>query len=244
MQGVSYAAVTDVGQVREHNEDAILAEQNVFVVADGMGGHAAGEVAAALAVEQFAVLAGRADLRPEDLVQAVAKANEAILSVAARRGETAGMGTTVAGVCLGEDDGTVCWLVFGVGDSRVYRYGVDGLAQVTVDHSEVEELIEAGRLSPEDARYYPRRNVVTRSLGSDPAPTPDVWVLPAVPADRFLVCSDGLTGEVRDDEIAAIVEGNPDPQAAADELVAHALAAGGHDNVSVIVVDLPAGKPA
>jgi protein phosphatase len=231
-----WGAATDVGAVRDHNEDALFAQPPLFVVADGMGGHAAGETAARLAIEQIAELAEAAALDADAVRAAVAAANAAILSWSVDHPETAGMGTTLTGLCLGTDDGRPAVLVFNVGDSRVYRMADGALAQVTTDHSEVQELVAGGALAPEQAKHYVRRNVVTRSLGSEPAPAADVWALPVVPGERFVVCSDGLSGELDDDEIADLV-GGADPQQAAERLVAAAVEAGGHDNVSVIVVD-------
>jgi len=235
-------SATDVGCVRQLNEDAVLTAPGLFIVADGMGGHAAGEVASALALEQLRVLVGRDDVRPEDLAAAVDQANTTILGVAAEHEEAAGMGTTVTGLCLGKVGGSPHWFVFNVGDSRVYRFSDSELVQVTVDHSEVEELVAAGLISAADARHHPRRNVVTRSLGSDPAPTPDIWVLPATPGESFIVCSDGLTSEVDDDQIAAELSRGAPAQETADALVAMANDAGGHDNISVIVVRVAGGS--
>jgi serine/threonine protein phosphatase PrpC len=234
-------SATAVGRVRELNEDAILTLPGLFVVADGMGGHAAGEVASALALEQLASLTSQADLKQEDLAAAVGRANKVILAMARARQETVGMGTTVTGVCLGTVGGSPHWFVFNVGDSRVYRFANGTLVQVTVDHSEVEELVSLGRISAADARTHPRRNVVTRSLGSDPAPIPDIWVIPAIPGDCFLICSDGLTTEVEDHDIAAELAREAPAQVSADALVAAAVAAGGRDNVSVIVVRVTGG---
>lgn len=231
---------TDVGLVRDLNEDAVLVGSHMFVVADGMGGHAAGEVAAALALQAFAPLAAFDSLRPDDVIAAIADANASILRHAARQDEAAGMGTTVSGLCLGSVGGSPHWFVFNVGDSRVYRFAGGALTQVTVDHSEVEELVATKQITPDEARTHPRRNVVTRSLGSDPAPMPDIWVLPATPGDRFVVCSDGLTTELLPEQIVDVLAQETPAQAAADELVALAVSAGGHDNVSVIVVGLTA----
>jgi PPM family protein phosphatase len=149
----------------------------------------------------------------------------------------AGMGTTLTGLAIIDRSGDPRWLVFNVGDSRVYRFADDELTQLTVDHSEVEELVAAGRLSAAQAKEYPRRNVVTRSLGLVPAPAADVWVLAPAAPERFLVCSDGLTLELSDDSIAAVLRAESDPQRAADRLVAVTLDAGGRDNVTVLVID-------
>jgi protein phosphatase len=233
-----HAAVTATGGVRRTNEDAVLVSPPVFAVADGMGGHAAGEVASALALEPLAALARMPDPKPEMVLNAIEAANEAILARGDERPQQRGMGTTLTGLCLGAMGGTPHWYVFNVGDSRVYRFAGNRLSQVTVDHSEVAELVAAGRIDAEQARLYPRRNVLTRSLGSDPAPTADMWVLPADPDETFLLCSDGLTLEVDDAHIGDVLARNMSPADTADALVSMALAAGGRDNVSVVVVRL------
>ena len=130
------------------------------------------------------------------------------------------------------------WVVFNVGDSRVYRLANDALAQVTVDHSEVTELVAAGEISAKSARTHPHRNVVTRSLGTDPAPNPDLWVFPPTAGERFLICSDGLTLELDDTVITDVLTTESDAQRAAETLVQRAVSAGGRDNVTAIVVDL------
>ena len=147
-------------------------------------------------------------------------------------------GTTATGVVLTEHGRPPCWLVLNVGDSRTYRMAGAVLEQVTQDHSEVAELVAAGVVAAEDASRHPRRNVVTRVLGGgSPQVEPDVWLLPVSPGDRMLVCSDGLTDELSDARIEAELRATDDAQEAADRLVAAALAAGGNDNVTVIVVD-------
>jgi serine/threonine protein phosphatase PrpC len=236
MVTITAGAVTHPGLVRSANEDSLVTTGQFAAVADGMGGHAAGEVASRIAVETIAELAAQPAPQPDDVVAAIARANGRILEQGATGRELAGMGTTLSGVGLVNVTGTPQWIVFNVGDSRVYRYADGTLAQVTVDHSEVAELLAAGQLSADEARDYPRRNVVTRSLGSHPPPQPDVWVFPPRPGERFLVCSDGLTLEMSDAEIAAVLDKYPDPNTAARELMEHALAAGGRDNVTVIVV--------
>jgi protein phosphatase len=234
-----WGAATDVGAVRDHNEDALLTESPLFAVADGMGGHAAGEVASALALEQIGALRGRTDLTDEDVRAAIVAANEAILSWSADHPETAGMGTTVTGACLGTIDGVPQWFVFNVGDSRVYQFRDGVLTRVTTDHSEVQELLDAGQLTADQAEHYIRRNVVTRSLGSQPAPAADIFPVPTAEGAAFVICSDGLTNEVDEADIASVLGQVHDPQQTADTLVQRAVAAGGHDNVSVIVVRIP-----
>ena len=152
------------------------------------------------------------------------------------------MGTTATGLTLLEGEGRADWLVFNVGDSRVYRLAERRLTLVTRDHSEVRELVDAGLLDPSEVAHHPLRNVITRSLGSDPAPEADVWVLPPTAGERFVVCSDGLSGELDDAEIERLVIEHDDPRAAAEQLAAAAVEAGGHDNVSVVVVAVDAAE--
>lgn len=228
---------SDVGRVRTRNEDAVLAEVPIFAVADGMGGHAGGQLASAIAVDRLRELVGRDDVTTDTLLTTVEQANAAIVARARADAEVAGMGTTLTGVCLGSVGGSPHWFVFNVGDSRVYRIQSGRALQLTVDHSEVAELVAAGRIAAADAGSHPLRNVVTRSLGSDPAPIADVFVVPADEGDTFVICSDGLTTEVPDADIATVVEQNAgSAQAAAEALVARAVAAGGRDNVTVVVV--------
>ena len=238
MLTVDWGSATDVGRVRSLNEDSMWASEGLFVVADGMGGHAAGEVASALAVSVLSLALDRRPLHAADIAAAIGQANAEILRAGTARGDRFGMGTTVTGLAVVSADGADQWAVFNVGDSRVYRFADDVLSQVTVDHSEVQELVAAGRLRREQARLHPRRNVVTRSLGSYPAPTPDIWVLAPTVADRFLICSDGLNSEVDDAGLARTLREVSSPQAAAEQLVRQANEAGGRDNVTAVVVDL------
>ena len=234
--GASVGIASDVGRVRRHNEDAARAEGTVFVVADGMGGHAAGEVASAIAVETLVELAGRANLHVQDIVEQIGEANRRILASAARHPEQTGMGTTVAGIAVVSAGGSQHWAVFNLGDSRVYRL-IDGeLSQVTVDHSEVWELVQRGILTPEQASVHPARNIVTRSLGREPLGAVDTWVLPPYPGEVFVICSDGLSNELTREELEAIVIAHPDAREAAEALVRAGVEAGGRDNVTAVVV--------
>jgi len=236
------ATATAVGRVRQHNEDAAVADGTLFVVADGMGGHEAGEVASRIAVETLGRLAGRAGLQPRELVDQVTVANRAILTSAAQHPEQTGMATTLSGLAAVTVGGSEHWAVFNIGDSRVYRL-IDGqLTQVSVDHSEVADLVRVGAITEDEARRHPARNIVTRCLGRDPLEPVDTWVFPPHPGERFLLCSDGLTNELDDVEIAEVLARDEDPQVVADTLVARAVAAGGHDNVTVVVV-LVRGEP-
>ncbi len=237
---VTVGAATDVGRVREHNEDAHVVGRRTWAVADGMGGHAAGEVASAVAVKALASLdEGDAPTR-ERVVEGVRRANEAILAHGRRHWLTRGMATTVTGAVLGEQEGGECLLVFNVGDSRTYELADGAFRQVTVDHSEVQELVDEGLITPAEARVHPMRNIVTQCLGARQAPTPDTFAIAPAPGTRLVICSDGLSGEVDDDGIEQILLSHPEPQAAADALVAAALDAGGHDNVTVIVLNVGA----
>ncbi len=228
-----FGSRTDIGCVRDHNEDSLVVQPPLYVVADGMGGHAAGEVASEIAVQ---VIAERAPSTPDgaELSAAVGAANEEIL-LAARDGRGRdGMGTTVTAAIL-EGERLV---IAQVGDSRAYLLHQGRLQQLTRDHSLVADMIEAGRLTPEEARVHPGRSVITRALGSVEGTQPDIYELNVEAGDRLLLCSDGLTGMVRDAEIEKILSHVHDPQQCASQLTDEALAAGGHDNVTVVVVDV------
>jgi protein phosphatase len=228
----SHGAATDIGHVRKVNEDSYLASPPLYAVADGMGGHAAGDVASALAVDVLAAYA-RFPLSVSVVLAALEEANKAII----RGDQGSGMGTTVAGLALLDTAEDTRLMVFNVGDSRVYRLTEGRLDQVTVDHSEVQELVTLGAITREQARTHPRRNIVTRALGGYPELWPDHWLLPAVAGDRYLICSDGLHGELPDDALRALLASGG-PQEAAESLVRAANEAGGHDNVTAIVVDV------
>ena len=236
LRDADWGVATDTGLHRAHNEDAYVARPTLFAVADGMGGHQAGEVASAIAVAVLSETAARADTGADDIQRAVLRAHDEIASTAAQEIGRAGMGTTVTGLAVVTVGGTEHWAVFNVGDSRVYRLADGVLAQVTVDHSEVEELVACGRLDREQARSDPRRHIITRSLGADDRPLVDLWVFPPTPGEQFLVCSDGLTGELSDERIAQLMLGAASARDAAQVLVSAAVLAGGHDNVTVIVV--------
>jgi serine/threonine protein phosphatase PrpC len=247
LTGAEWAAVTDVGRHRASNEDSFLAGPVIFAVADGMGGHQAGEVASEIAVDVLRQLqdsvttrttsgSGHVELTTDALQATIGRAHEEIVERAATNLAMGGMGTTLTGIARVRVDGEPHWAVFNVGDSRVYRRAGDDFVQVSVDHSEVQELITAGMLTPEQARTDFRRNIITRSLGADVRPRADLWVLAATPGEQFLVCSDGLTNEMTDEEIHEIMATALTPADAAALLVAAAVDAGGHDNVTVIVV--------
>lgn len=229
------AATTHVGHVRATNEDSILNVSPIYMVADGMGGHNAGEVASAIAVEEFEKLTIQENVTVEQL-------GEALRSAATRIGElggesTLGAGTTVAVVATMVLDGVGYWVVLNLGDSRVYRLSGDIFEQVSVDHSVVQELMDRGELTPAQAKIHPYRHMVTRALGAGPESDPDYWLIPAEVGDRMLICSDGLTGEVDDAGLEQLLRRPTDVRTLSHELVGRALDAGGHDNISVVLVE-------
>ena len=271
-------AATDRGLRRESNEDALVVTATMCAVADGMGGHEAGEIASALCVrtlgasplfqlEDFRELdvqepdppldiarfraTVERELRldpeiPDDAIEAVRRvrsvlwqADQHIQQACAGRA-----GTTVTGVWLARIAGRMLWVVFNTGDSRTYRLlppGAEGAAptmeQLTVDHSEVQYLVSIGQLTAAQALVHPRRNVITRALGTGQVWEPDVWVLPARHGERLMLCSDGLTNELSPAHMARVVSSVPHPKEAADVLLQAALRTGGRDNVTVIVAD-------
>ncbi len=227
-----YAARTDVGCVREHNEDSFIAATPLFVVADGMGGHEAGEVASEIAIR---TMLEKAPNSPDGdaLANAVKCANAAIIAGAANGTGRPGMGTTMTAAQIFDDQ----LLIAQVGDSRAYLLHEGTLQRVTRDHSLVADLVEQGRITEEEARVHPQRSVITRALGSDLNVEPDIYILRVSQGDRLLLCSDGLSSMVMDSTIAAILRSNDDPQSCCDALIREALAAGGLDNVTCVVVD-------
>ncbi len=230
----SWGSATDRG-VREVNEDALLAFPPVFLVADGMGGYDAGDLASRIAIEEFAQLAGRPAVVADEVHACFTRA-----AVRVRDEFTGGRhgGTTIAGAAVTHVDDEAYWLVFNVGDSRVYRYVDGALDQVSVDHSVAQELADAGLIGRDEVGRHPDRHVLTRALGTGEPPEPDYWLLPAGPRDRLLLCTDGLTRELADDELADVLAALTDPREAADVLVARAVGRGARDNVTAVVVDV------
>jgi protein phosphatase len=228
-------AATDAGLRRQLNEDAFLSVPPVFLVADGMGGHERGEVASAAAIAEFAGFAGRASLTIEDVRAALARARRSVdgLSVDA----AIGAGTTLSGVVIADVAGEGYWLAMNLGDSRTYRLAGGRLEQISVDHSVVQELMDRGELTPEDALRDRRRNVITRALGAGSDADADFWMIPAAQGDRILVCSDGLPTELPAERIRTILAIEAHPQAAATRLVHEAVLHGGRDNITAVVVD-------
>lgn len=231
------AAATDIGLVRQTNQDAVYADGALAVVADGMGGHAAGEVAAQIAVET--VREGYyADESVEGLVAAVERANAAIVADAKANPERFGMGTTLLAVAITHDfAGAASPTLVHVGDSRAYQLRDGALRQLTQDHSVAEEWVRLGRLTPEEAAVHPRRHQLTRGVGVEEEVAVDVLSIDAMAGDRILLCSDGLSNELVPDELARLAGDPVDLEDAVDGLVAAARASGGHDNISVVLLE-------
>ena len=233
---IDWAGVTDVGLRRAHNEDSYVAEAPLFVVADGMGGHSAGDVASDAVVRRMAEAAVRDRLTTDDIEEALRRAT-ADIAVAAADTEL-GVGTTATGAFLSDDDGDPEFTIFNVGDSRVYLVDEGTLRQVTVDHSVVQEMVDAGLIRAEDAESHPDSNVITRAVGFDVDQRPDYWRVPARAGLRLLVCSDGLTKELSGADMERLLGEQPETLAAASALVRAAVEAGGRDNVTAVVVDV------
>jgi PPM family protein phosphatase len=233
-----WGGATHVGRVRSTNDDNYMARDDVglWAVADGMGGHRGGDVASAIACEAL----GRsfADHTVVGLIEAIEQANQAVYETAAGDPELTGMGTTMVALAVVDEEGDEVLVVANVGDSRVYRYSVGELEQLTDDHSLVADLVREGTLSPEEAAVHPQRNIVTRALGVNDRVPVDTLTADPVAGDRYVLCSDGLFNEVTEPGIAAVLHRVGDPREAADELVRLAVEGGGRDNVTVVVVDV------
>ncbi|MGA0864187.1 MAG: Stp1/IreP family PP2C-type Ser/Thr phosphatase [Ilumatobacteraceae bacterium] len=234
---LSWGAYTDTGMVRQQNEDSFIAEENLYVVADGMGGHNAGEVASALAVTTLRSGAKDGVVEADRLRELVQQANTAIYTASLDDSTQSGMGTTLTAVVVvpGVEPRV---MVANVGDSRTYLWRDQHLSRITVDHSYVQELVNEGIITPEEARTHPRRNIVTRALGIDRSVAVDVFSQVVRTGDRLVLCSDGLVDEVPDADIAAALGVHRDPQLAAEALVMLANENGGRDNTTVVVVDV------
>jgi protein phosphatase len=230
---IATGRATDQGQLRANNEDAFLIDEDhsLYAVADGMGGHRGGEVASRTAIEALrAAFASSRDLEP-----AIELANTAVRTRAAGDPNLEGMGTTVTALTV---SGPNELLVGHVGDSRAYLLHNGELSRVTEDHSLVEELVRDGRLTPEQAEAHPQRAIVTRALGVDDDVEVALYRVPVETGDRVMLSSDGLSDMLRDREIESIARNEPDPQRAAEALVHAANAAGGHDNITVVIVEV------
>lgn len=236
-----WGGASDIGHRRAVNEDSLVAVPGLVAVADGLGGHSAGDVASAAAVERLAERAkarGRqgAILEPEDIGAALVAASDDILLRTA--GTAHGSGTTVSGVAVIAHEGHPALIVFNIGDSRVYRLRAGELVQVTVDHSYVQELVDAGRLDAELAEFHPDANIITRALGFGEVPPHDSWIATPERGDRFLACTDGLTREVDATRIAELLGADADPDEIAASLIGAANASGGRDNITVGILEV------
>lgn len=227
-----YAANSNVGCVREHNEDSFIAHSPLFVVADGMGGHEAGEVASEIAVNAISKHAPKVP-DANQLSFAVQEANREILNASAKGIGKPGMGTTVTAAVVFKQQ----LLIAQVGDSRAYLLHNGRLQRLTRDHSLVADLVAQGSITEEEARVHPQRSVITRALGSEPNVEPDIYILQLEKDDRILLCSDGLSSMIYDTKIEAILKDYKDVNTCCDELINAALKAGGLDNITAIVID-------
>jgi serine/threonine protein phosphatase PrpC len=251
-----WGSATDVGMVREKNQDALLVAEPLFAVADGMGGHQGGEVASATALEVLK-RSFENGKTAADLAEAVRRANAKVWDKAQMDSSLHGMGTTLTAIArvdieassetpveVDDESATASaqtpttFAVINVGDSRTYLLRNDQLEQLTDDHSFVEEMVRAGELSPDEAESHPKRNILTRALGVEPTVEADIELVSPSPGDRILLCSDGLVRELSDDQIASVLRRLKNPDEAARELVQQAKAHGGHDNITVVIVDV------
>lgn len=233
---LGWAALSDKGYRRAVNEDSLLARAPIFAVADGMGGHTAGDFASAAVVTRLAEQVAAPFVDADALSSAL---RAAVDDIGRGVGKTdLGTGTTVTGLALTIADGRPAWLVFNIGDSRTYLLRDGVLRQLTVDHSIVQELLDAGAITAEEAEVHPHSNVITRAVGFNEDPVPDFSIEPLAAGTRLLVCSDGLTKELTEHGIQHFLSSAPTPGDAAGSLVDAALGNGGRDNVTVIVVDV------
>ena len=233
---LAWAAKTDTGLRREVNEDSFIAQAPLFAVADGMGGHAAGDFASAAVVTRLAEHGGKPVIATSDID---ASLHRAVQDMGRGAGVTdEGSGTTVTGIALGIISDEPTWIVYNIGDSRVYRLVGGVLEQLTTDHSIVQELVDAGQITKEEADTHPHSNVITRAVGFHEAPIPDYRAIAIEPGMRLLVCSDGLTKELTSYGIRHFLVANDRAEKAAAQLVDAALGNGGRDNITVVVIDV------
>ena len=232
------AAVSHVGKIRSNNQDSGFAGETLFAVADGMGGHAGGDVASALALKRLAEIDGQYSSAVDAefaLQEAIVAANAVLTETVYEHPELTGMGTTLSAlVRVGQSVALAH-----IGDSRVYRLRDDVLTQITIDHTFVQRLVDSGRITPEEAKTHPRRSVLMRVLGDvDAAPEVDLQVMDTRPGDRWMLCSDGLSGVVEQEDIEKILKNHIQPRDAANALIKESLDHGAPDNVTVVVVDV------
>ncbi len=239
----SSVAISHTGKVRSNNQDSGYSGSNLFAVADGMGGHAGGDVASSLAIHRLKDLdhAFPSTAAAERALRdAIADTATELIDTVVVRPELAGMGTTVSAIVMVDDHAVIAH----IGDSRVYLYRDDALTQITTDHTFVQRLVDSGRITPEEARYHPRRSVLMRVLGDmDPDPEIDAFVMQTQPGDRWLICSDGLSGVVDDAHTGKVLGQGLAPGRTADLLLKQALDGGAPDNVTIVLVDVGGAHP-
>ncbi|MDT0183198.1 protein phosphatase 2C domain-containing protein [Microbacterium sp. ARD31] len=233
---LEWAAVTHTGRRRDVNQDAVFAGYPLFVVADGMGGHIGGEIASASTITRLREVVDAGSVTPETIEKALGRAVKDIASHPEATDE--GTGTTLTGVYLETAGDEPHWVTLNIGDSRVYLLRESTIVQITTDHSVVQELVAAGRLSPEEAESHPYGNVITRAVGPSESVTPDYVRIELAAGDRFVICSDGLTKELTDYGIKHFLAEHADPAAAVDAMLDAALENGGRDNISIIVLNV------
>ncbi|MGH9098185.1 MAG: Stp1/IreP family PP2C-type Ser/Thr phosphatase, partial [Acidimicrobiales bacterium] len=233
-------SASDVGLVRSSNQDLALETSSLFAVADGMGGHAGGEVASRLAIDALTAAFGR---QPTGvgLAEAVTSANAAVWAQSQENADLRGMGTTLTAVALVDEAGHDVLALVNVGDSRSYRFHDGELTQITKDHSLAEEMVLSGELTAAEAAFHPHRHILTRALGVSPDVDVDVWRIRPIRGERLLLCSDGLTNELGNNQIIEVLSTVADPQGAADLLVRAARTHGGSDNITAVVIDVVVG---
>jgi PPM family protein phosphatase len=235
-------SATDVGRVRKVNQDLPLEATNLYAVADGMGGHVGGEVAAQVAVDALLSVFTREPTKA-GLLDAFAKANSAVWEEGQENSELRGMGTTLTALALvGDDDGHDTLALANVGDSRAYLFSDDQIVQITADHSLAEERMRHGEMTEEEAAVHPQRHILTRALGVASEVEADMWDLKLRSGDRLVLCSDGLSNEITNEELAEVLSNVRDPGEAAHQLVEIANEHGGSDNITVVVVDVLVGE--
>ncbi|HTT87396.1 MAG TPA: Stp1/IreP family PP2C-type Ser/Thr phosphatase, partial [Acidimicrobiales bacterium] len=236
-------SATHVGRVRTVNEDLALESLTLFAVADGMGGHAGGEIAARTAIDTLTAEYGR-NPTADGLVEAIHEANRAVWEQGHADASLRGMGTTLIAAALVATDGGDRLVIANVGDSRGYRLHGHELQQLTTDHSVAEELVARGELSEQQAAVHPHRHILTRALGVASGVEVDVWEIVPEEGDRYLLCSDGLSNEVPPERMGEVVAQSRAPQEVAEALVRLANDAGGSDNITAVVLDVVVGEPA
>ncbi|MEV8267576.1 PP2C family serine/threonine-protein phosphatase [Microbacterium sp. NPDC076911] len=239
----SSTAISHTGKVRSNNQDSGYAGSNLFVVADGMGGHAGGDVASSLAVSRLQQLDEPFETTTaaeRALQDAITESATDLIDTVHVRPELAGMGTTVSALLMVDEYAVIAH----IGDSRIYLFRDGNLTQITTDHTFVQRLVDSGRITPEEARYHPRRSVLMRVLGDmDPNPELDTFIMPTQPGDRWLLCSDGLTGVVDDPHTSKTLALGLAPGRTADNLLKQALDGGAPDNVTIVIVDVGGQHP-